>query len=130
MRKNLKPIDTASSGGDVENNSSVNNNHHHQQQHQNTSTSPTYFNDRGQMTRSESQSLLTISATQSGEIVSTNFNSMPFTEKPAWFVYLFILFLVYWALYFVFMFYGKTVSAVDGKWLCFGHHFYNIIGIL
>src|SRR3989338_7537031 len=105
MRKNLSPINTSSVASNE-----------FSMGHPN-STSPTYAFNSSEMTRSESQSYLTISATKEGEIVSTNFNQTPFGEKPAWFIYIFVVGLAYWALYFAFVLYGKVFGELNSKFL-------------
>ncbi|KAG2372956.1 hypothetical protein C9374_012986 [Naegleria lovaniensis] len=103
MRKNLTPLDTLS----VKSTSSP-----QQQQHgdhfQHPTTTPTL-----KMPRSESQSFLNIADTSSGEVVSTNFNTQPFSDKAAWFIYILVLFLSYWALFLGCLIYSKAISYLN-----------------
>ncbi|EFC37479.1 predicted protein [Naegleria gruberi] len=78
-------------------------------------TSPTHSPSlfKSQMTRSESQSFLTISATNEGEIVSTNFNVQPFGATVAWVVYGLVIALAYWAIHFALVLYGKAFGDLQ-----------------
>lgn len=105
MRKTLTPLDTS--------NKSTSSSQQHGDHFQHPTTTPTL-----KMSRSESQSFLNIADTSSGEVVSTNFNTQPFNDKAAWFIYVLVLFLSYWALFLGCLIYSKTISYLSGTF-CF-----------